>query len=392
MIPDEIVIKDFVEKFAQSPQWIARAPGRVNLIGEHTDYNGGFVLPVAINREIKMAASFNLNGKFNLYSTNYENLFTFDLETLAPSPSKSNWQNYFLAVLAQFMNRGIKIPGLNVLINGDIPLGAGLSSSAAFTVCCATLLNAITGAGLSKKELALLAQAAEHSKFVGVNCGIMDQFVSALAKRDTAMLLDCYNLEYELVPMDSTAITIVIVNTMRQRGLVESEYNRRREECEEGLKIIKKLTGEVFPTLRHISPEIYEKYREYLPENIRKRVKHNLTENQRVHEFVRALREKNYSAGGHLLYHSHYSLRDDYEVSCAELDYLVEASKSIPGVYGCRMTGAGFGGCVVALVEPEFVSEFTKEVSQRYYQNYAIMPEIYTSTPAEGADISYVKS
>jgi len=371
------------------PDWLAWAPGRVNLIGEHTDYNGGFVLPVAIDRGIGMAARVTGEERLRLWSMDYTAEWQCaageDLARLSAEPH--GWHSYFVAVVDQFQRRGFGVPGLDVVIGGDVPSGAGLSSSAAYGVCAAVLLDAVLGSKIARRDLALMAQAAEHSPFVGVRCGIMDQFASALGARDHALFLDCHTMEHELVPFDSAGAALVIINTKKRRGLVESEYNRRRAECEEGLARLCQLAGQPFETLRHVTPDVFAAHEARLPEVVRRRVRHNVTENARVRAFVEGLRRGDWPVLGTLLYESHASLRDDFEVSCAELDAVVEMAGRCPGVHGCRMTGAGFGGCAVALVEPAAVSTVCSALARDYEALFGVTPDILVSAPAGGASV-----
>jgi galactokinase len=348
------------------------------------------VLPVAIGNEIKMAARRTSRPKLNLFSGNFSERSSFALRGAPVPPRGKGWHNYFLAVVAQFIQRGISIPGLDVAIKGDVPLGAGLSSSAAYEVCAAVLLDAICGTGIDRRDLALLAQAAEHSDYVGVRCGIMDQFISALGSTNHALLIDCHSLDYQLFPFDSTGASIVIINSMKRRGLMDSEYNQRRHECEEGLRLMRELTGVAYETVRHIPMDVFTAHAAQLPENSRKRLRHNLSENARVLSFSEGLRKSDWSRLGQLLYESHASLRDDFNVSCRELDRIVEIASGCDGVYGCRMTGAGFGGCAVALVRPEMVEAFITRLSGEYQAAVGVKPDVYVSAPAAGAEVKRV--
>lgn len=382
------VRSEFKKQYGSDPVIVASAPGRVNMIGEHTDYNGGFVLPTAINREMVMAASPNNSQVLRLYAGNMKSRFEIELDAINPEVNRPNWVSYFLAVVDEFRQLGGKAPvGLDVYLLGDIPLGAGLSSSAAYEVCAGVMWNHFLESGLSLKDIALLAQRAEHSPYVGVQCGIMDQFVSALSQEKHLIRIDCHSLEYEPVPMKGDGACIVIINSMKRRGLVDSEYNQRRNECDEGLKLIQELSGKHFETLRHIPMDVFHQYEEQLPELVCKRVRHNLTENERVLEFSQAVATSDWNQAGELLYASHESLRDDFQVSCDELDLIVEIARKREGVYGCRMTGAGFGGCVVALVHPEQVNSFTNALMASYTRNTGKKPEIYVTTACQGAHL-----
>ncbi len=387
MITDASITQSFESAFKTQPTLIARAPGRINLIGEHTDYNGGFVLPAAIEYEIKMAARPADAEETRLHSVNYDEAFSYDPADALPRPEGVKWYSYWLAVCEQFNLRGHHPPALDVAINGDVPLGAGLSSSAAFEVCAATLLNEVCGAGLSAKEIALLAQAAEHSDFVGVRCGIMDQFASALGADASALFLDCHTLDYETVPFDPDGAVIVVINSNKSRELRSSDFNRRRLECEEGLRLLCELSGDNYPTLRHVPQEIFDRHAAALPDITRKRVKHNLTENERVRQFVKALKASDWDTAGKALYQSHASLRDDYEVSCEQLDTIVDIARDSGLAYGCRMTGGGFGGCAVALVPLDNVDKFKALMASAYLKRTGLEATIYATRPVQGANV-----
>jgi galactokinase len=280
---------------------------------------------------------------------------------------------------------------MDLAVWGDVPLGSGLSSSAAIEVAMATLLNAVTGAAIPPVEIALLAQAAEHSRFVGVKCGIMDQFISALGREDAALMIDCHSLGFECVGFDSSRAAIVIIDSKKKRGLVDSEYNRRRQECAEGLELVRGLAGCQFETIRHIPEDVFAAFGAQLPEGARKRLRHNITENARVAECARALESGDFVRAGELLRASHASLRDDFEVSCRELDRIAELADACDGVYGCRMTGAGFGGCAVALARPEAVGAVSEQVSATYHAEFGVYPEIHVTHPCEGATVEQAR-
>ncbi|MBN1902152.1 galactokinase [Candidatus Sumerlaeota bacterium] len=387
MISDEHVVQGFKSRFQSSPQWISQAPGRVNLIGEHTDYNGGFVLPCAINRNVKIAARLRRDDSLNLFSESYNESVSFSLSSRIPLPKIKGWYSYFIAVADQFMSKKIAVPGMDAYICGDVPHGAGLSSSAAFEVCVATLLNHVCHSGFSPKEIALLSQRAENSEYVGVRCGIMDQFISALGEKDHALLIDCHALEEKAVPFNSRKAAILIIDSMKKRGLVDSEYNQRRKEAEEGFRLIRQLSGMDYPSIRHIPMDLWKQYRGKLSEKSRKRIEHNLTENQRALDFVKALEREDFQKAGKLLYASHKSLKNDYEVSCPELDTIVDIAGRREGVFGCRMTGAGFGGCAVSLAQPSQLKEITESLSREYESACGKKPEIYITTAESGATI-----
>lgn len=385
MIDEGMLVNLHRDIHGSSPDWIARAPGRVNLIGEHVDYNGGFVLPAAIDREVRLVATGRGDQIIRVHSKEYNETFEFASDTLPTPGSVDGWQAYLVAVVSRFRERGLVIPGFDAVIAGDVPLGAGLSSSAAFSVCLATFLNALAGAGITPRDLALLAQEAEHCDYIGVKCGIMDQFISALGEEGTALLLDCHTLEYRHVSMDPSGAAIVIINSMKRRGLVDSEYNQRREECATALRLLSQWEGVEYPTLRHVPLEVFEKHATHLEDKTRRRARHGITENHRVMEFAEAAESGNWKRAGVALYESHASLRDDFEVSCRELDFLSAISEEISGVHGCRMTGAGFGGCAVALVEPDKADTAARQFQELFRAEFNVLPDVYQSIPGPGA-------
>lgn len=391
MIRDADILDFFASHFMSPASWIAHAPGRVNLIGEHTDYNGGLVLPAAIDREVRMAARVISEPRIRAVSRGYRGELAVDLRTPFQPFRYQKWGNYLLGVLEQFRQRGIELPGLQIAIMGDVPRGAGLSSSAALEVCFATLLNAVARAGLGTKEIALIGQAAEHSLYVGVNCGIMDQFISARGERDAALLIDCHSLETRSVPLDSSKAAILILDSRKKRGLVDSEYNRRRSECTEALEQLRTLAGERFESLRHVSVEVFERFADRLPESPRRRARHNVTENRRVQAFAEALAHDDFVRAGALLGEAHDSMREDFEASCPEIDCLVDTAGRTPGVFGCRITGGGFGGCAVALAEPARAGEAAESILSAYREQTGLRGEAYVTSPSEGAGAIFLE-
>jgi len=373
------VRRRFAETFGGEPVAVVRAPGRVNLIGEHTDYNDGYVLPVAIDRSILVAATPRDDRQVVIHALDFGENATFSLDDIEHDQAQT-WSNYQRGVAYFLEERGITLPGLNAVVAGDIPIGSGLSSSAAVEVSMAYTWQVLAGFELSRVELALLCQRAEN-EFVGMNCGIMDQFVSALGQRDHALLIDCRSLNYKLVPLPAEA-AVVVADTMKRRGLVDSEYNTRRQECEEGVRILQRYLPEV-QALRDVSTDQFGEYKGQLPEKVRQRCRHIIYENERVLRGVAALQAGDLDTFGRLMNESHASLRDDYEVSCLELDTMAEAAWKVEGVYGSRMTGAGFGGCTVSLVAEEAVEDFRARVAAAYEEATGIVPQIYVCR-AEG--------
>ena len=378
------VTAEFQKIYGRAPRWIAAAPGRVNVIGEHTDYNDGFVLPMAIEFYSVMAADRPVDGKnvITLRSTLEHEVATIDLS--APvKPSKPKWGNYPRGVVAGFLARGVNPGGLDVLLHSTVPLGSGLSSSAALEVCTATLIEAVTGKTIDPVEKALLAQKAEHD-FAGVPCGIMDQFISALGREGHLLLLDCRTRKTELVPMSDPSVALLIINTNVKHELSGGEYAERRAQCEEAARNLG------VKSLRDVTAEQLEKGKGKLSELVYRRARHVIGEIERTTHAAEGVRQSNWPTVGQLMYASHAALRDDYDVSCAELDAVVEIAEEIGfkgGIYGCRMTGGGFGGCCVALVKASAVDSISTIIAAEYKKKTGIDATIFSSRPAAGATI-----
>jgi galactokinase len=357
------------------------APGRVNLIGEHTDYNGGLVLPCAIQFGTWLAIRITNKPVLRLASGNFP--FSTEINLEDPLVRIGNeWVNYPLGVVDEFKQMGIEVPGLDLYVHGDIPPGAGLSSSASIEVVTAFALNELLQAGLSDIELIKLSQRAENL-FVGVNCGIMDQFAVCLGKKDHALLLNCLNLDYQLVPMQLEGIKLMIANTNKARTLAGSKYNERVKEC---AKALKKLQPQ-FPVqqLGEISyMQFYKVQHELDDPVIRSRARHVISENQRVLNAVAALRRNDILGFGSLMNTSHDSLRENYKVTGFELDTLVEAARKINGVLGSRMTGAGFGGCTISLIREEILDEFKEKVGAEYFQKTGLKADFWEARISNG--------
>ncbi len=377
--------RKYTELFGSPPTILVRAPGRVNLIGEHTDYNDGFVFPAAIEREVVMAGSVRTDNQVRIYALNFNQSSTFSLSEIQPAvEGRERWSNYIRAMAFILQSENIPIFGMNLVVLGDVPLGSGLSSSAAMLVAASLAFTASTNTTIDPVKRALLAQRAER-EFVGVNVGIMDMFISALGQANHALLIDTHSLEFEAVPLPATGVSIVIADTNKKRGLVDSQYNSRRAECEEAVALLKKNLPDI-RALRDVSMEDFEKYGPSLPEKVQKRARHVITEDARTLESVKALKRGDIARFGVLMNGSHDSLRDDYEVSCLELDYLVESARSVDGVYGSRMTGAGFGGCTVSLVAEDAVENFKEEVPDIYKTATGLNTKITVTTAAQGAE------
>jgi galactokinase len=361
---------------------IFRAPGRVNLIGEHTDYNDGFVMPAAIGFYTWIAAAKREDRILEAYSDHFDEKITFSLDALEGPPRK-HWSDFIRGVAATFEGAGHKLSGANLVIHTEVPLGAGLSSSASLEVATALALTVPAGIAVPRLELAKLCQAAEN-RYVGARCGIMDQFIASFGVSGSALMLDCRSLEYQLIPVPRD-LRLVVCNSMVRHEHASGEYNRRRADCEAGVKLLAQhLPG--IRALRDVGIADLEKYRDVLPETIYRRCRHVVSENQRVLDAAKALESGDRDGFGRLMYASHASLRDDYEVSCKELDLLVELASSSPGIYGARMTGGGFGGCTVNLVRAEHAAAFEAQMARTYRQATGIAPDIYVCGPAQGAE------
>jgi len=378
----EVLVSSFKERFGGEPEIMVRAPGRVNLIGEHTDYNDGFVLPVAIDRDIIVASRARNDGLARIYSLDFGAMVEFPIDSVEYD-SESKWSNYPRGVAHFLQEGGYDLRGLEAVVTGNVPQAAGLSSSAAMEVAMAMTFEKISRLEIDPVEMALICQKAEN-QFVGVNCGIMDQFISRMGRKDHALLLDCRSLEFELVPLNLEGMKIVVCNTGVKRGLVDSEYNKRRSECERGVEILDEFLPGI-KALRDVDIYDFQRYKTHLPKATEKRCGYVIKENARVLESVEALEESDLVRFGILMNESHIGLRDEYEVSCPELDAMVEIAWSTNGVIGSRMTGAGFGGCTVTLAMEDAVGELIEKVNKEYPKRTGLQPEIYVCTAEDGA-------
>jgi galactokinase len=363
-------------------QGIYRAPGRVNLIGEHTDYNGGFVLPVALDFFCWVAAGRRSDQFVAVFSENMDETAEADLENHGLHRS-SRWDDYPIGVAWALREAGYSILGANLYIRGEVPLGAGLSSSAAIEVATGYALLELAGQQIKLLKLAQLCQRAEN-EFVGARCGIMDQFIACRGRAGNALLLDCRSLEHQFVRLPD-GLGLVICNTMVKHELSAGEYNSRRAQCEEGVRLLAaRLPG--ISSLRDVSLPELEAHKSLLPDGVYRRCRHVITENERTLRAADALRNGDLAQVGELMFASHRSLREDYDVSCAELDLLVDLARKEPGLVGSRMTGGGFGGCTVNLVKKEFVEQFRDSVAAGYEAETGRSPEIYLSNTASGVE------
>jgi galactokinase len=368
--------KVFKEQFGSKVPRLFRAPGRVNLIGEHTDYSDGFVLPVAINFQIVVAAALREDKQVNIYAADFKQSDSFDIEDIAPY-SKISWPNYIRGMCDVLIKEGNAPKGFDAVVSGNVPIGSGLSSSAAIEVALGYAYLKLVGNGANRVALAKAAQKAEND-FVGMQCGIMDQFIACLGKNDHALLIDCRDLSYQSVYLPSD-VSIVIVDSGIQRKLVEAEYNNRREECERAAECLG------VTILREADSDLLEQQGKHLSGIEYHRARHVITENARTLEAVQCLQKGDFANFGQLMVASHQSLKNDFEVSLPELDYLVETAMTVDGVYGARLTGAGFGGCVIALVRNEAVMDLTNEIQRRYQNKTGLKEKIYICHASEGA-------
>ncbi len=353
-----------------------QAPGRVNLIGEHTDYNAGYVLPAAIDRQIFVAARARKDSRINIFAQNFKQWDRFGIQNDLEKLSGNLCGNYFRGIVWSLLQQGRKLRGMDAVVSGNIPIGAGLSSSAAIEVAVGFTLLQLSESEINLKDLALAAQKAEND-FVGMRCGIMDQYIACLGQADHALLIDCRDLSYQDLPMPFEA-SVVIVDSGVHRGLMDMEYNSRREDCETAARHFG------VPVLRDVSMAAFRERAHAMPAVVQRRAHHVISENDRTLAAADALRIRDLPAFGELMTASHVSLRDDFEVSCPELDRLVEIALDVKGVYGARLTGAGFGGCMVALVEKEAVDDLTETIEAKYGSVAGRQASIYICRASAG--------
>ncbi|HMP42583.1 MAG TPA: galactokinase [Roseiflexaceae bacterium] len=380
MIDPNIVRDLFQRRFGIHPRLIVRAPGRVNLIGEHTDYNDGFVFPAAIDRATLVAARPRTDRLVHVVAADYDAEDEFSLDTVEFSTT-TPWSNYIRGVVKALQVAGHTLGGANLLITSDIPRGAGLSSSAALEVAVGYSFQILNKLNILGEALALLAQGAENS-FVGVQCGIMDQFISALGQANHALLLDCRDLNYRPVPIPPD-VRLIVCDSHIERTLAGSAYNQRRSECEQAVRLLRRHLPKI-TALRDVSPEQFAALQAELPEPVRARARHVVSENDRVVRSAAALEAGDVATFGRLMNESHASLRDDYEVSIPAMDALVAAAQQVPGCYGSRLTGAGFGGCTISLVDPTAVDLFRSSVAEAYRHATGHDATIYVCRASNG--------
>lgn len=376
------VISLFQDLFDQKPL-LAFAPGRVNLIGEHTDYQEGLVFPAAVEQGIYVAIAKNQEGHCRVHSMDFKEEFTFSPDSF--SPKKGHWGTYVMGMMNQLRQAGFNVGSFDMVIGGNIPVGAGLSSSAALSVGIGTAISSLFGFTIPKASIAVYAQKSEHL-YAGVNCGIMDPYASTFGKKDHALLLDCRKNTHEEININLQDYSLLLVNTKVKHSLADSAYNDRRATCEESVSILQKYFDEI-KTLRDIPFNHLDKVEAILPFSLFPKAKHVISENQRVIDASDVLQRGDLESFGKLLFDSHQSLSRDYEVSCVELDFLVSEAKSISGILGARMMGGGFGGCTLNLIETNYRSDFVSKIKKRYQERFQLSPEFIPVELSDGAKI-----
>jgi len=375
------MLEEFRKQFGSAEGMrVYRAPGRVNLIGEHTDYSLGFVCPVALQLATYVAAAPSADGKLRIYSEHRRELREWDAGALGRLERARHWTDYPIGVARELAAAGFPVAPANLLIRSTVPEGSGLSSSAALEV--ASALAFLAGRSLPPLDLALLCQRAEV-QFVGLPCGIMDQYISVFGRRHCAVEIDCRSLQHHHVQLPEDA-TFVAVNSMVKHALASSAYKERVAECAAAVEALRGCFPQV-QTLRDVTPEQFAAARDGMPDTIARRARHVVTEDARVEQFRQAGAAGDLAAMGRLMVESHRSLQHDYEVSCPELDFLVDAALGMPGVFGSRMTGGGFGGCTVTLLRPESVAQFREQISRAYRERFQVTPQVYECIPSDGA-------
>lgn len=375
--------KKFVERFGREPLLVS-SPARVNLIGEHTDYNEGFVLPGAVDKKMYVAIAINDSNTINAYANEFDETFSFSVDDMK-IVMKEGWSSYILGVAYFVRERGHEIHGVDVLIDGNVPVGAGMSSSAALCSAFGFALNTLFDCKLSRMDLAYIGQITEH-KFVGVMCGIMDQFASLHGKAGNVMKLDCRSMQFEYIPFDFPDHKIVMVNSMVKHSLAGTEYNIRRQQCEEGVSIMKKYIPEA-KSLRDIPLEKLNEHRDDIPEEVFTKCYFILTENQRLLTGCKLLEAGDLAGFGKLMFETHQGLSKLYKVSCAELDFLAETAHDFDGVTGTRMMGGGFGGCTINLVKKDKVDAFSTYIKAAYKKRFGRDTEIYITQIEDGTKL-----
>lgn len=384
------IIKSYPKQFSNFTTEVrVISPGRINLIGEHTDYNNGFVMPTAIDKKIFFDFRRNLTQDIcKIYSLTYNSYFEFDLTSF--SKAEDSWKNYLLGVIDEIQKLGKQLKGFDCIIKSELPIGAGISSSAALECGFAGGLNQLFNLSLSKQAIVELSQRAENN-FVGSNCGIMDQFASVMSKKDHIILLDCKSLETEYIPADFKNCKLLLLNTNVSHSIADSEYNTRRAECEEAVSIIQKKYPKA-TSLREVTFEMLDEFKTELPEKTYQRCDYVLKENERVQKASAAMNSGKLKEFGQLMYQSHEGLQHNYEVSCPELDFMVAYSRNKDFIYGSRMMGGGFGGCTINLIETDKIVEYAEEISGAYFKEFNRKMDVIEVSAGEGTIIKEFKA
>lgn len=373
----------FVSRYSVKPL-LVRAPGRINLIGEHTDYNGGFVMPAAINYDSVFAVSEASDGMSEIYSLKYDQAIAVDLREVKPV-EKPAWANYLLGVLKQFQMKGHTLKPFKCVFGGDVPLGAGLSSSASVECGFAFAMNELNQSGIPREQMVEMAQWSEHN-FVGVKCGIMDQFASMMGKKGHVIVLDCRSLDYHYSPLDLPDYAVVLCDTKVKHSLVDSQYNNRRSECETGVRTLSKHFPGV-ASLRDVSEDMLLRHRDELPGKVFDRCQYVVQEIARVQKASEDLKAHRLTEFGKKMFETHEGLSKKYEVSCEELDFLVDAARDFGTVVGARMMGGGFGGCTINIIPKKDVAEFLRQASSKYLEKFGHAMESYVVSIEDGTGI-----
>ncbi|WP_025142884.1 galactokinase [Pedobacter jeongneungensis] len=376
-------LKNTFKKLFNAEPILVRSPGRINIIGEHTDYNGGFVMPAAIDKAIYVAISKREDDDIHLFSESYQQ---FDISSVKDlKKSENSWANYILGVADQLKERGYKLGGFNFYIDGDVPLGAGLSSSAAVECATGFALDQLFSLSVPKMDIALIAQKAEQT-FAGVNCGIMDQFASVFGKKDHAIMLDCRSMEYSYIPLKLDGYKLLLLNTNVKHALADSAYNKRRAQCEQGVAWVKEHYANV-NTLRDVDLNMLEAYVKPMDIDVYNKCRFVVEEIARLLSAAEQLENGNLQGLGKLMIETHEGLSKEYEVSCKELDFLVDAVKPLDEVLGARMMGGGFGGCTINIVKEEKIADLIEELASKYLLEFGLKLDAYTVQTDNGTSL-----
>lgn len=378
------VTQEYIRQFSKKPAIVVSSPGHINLIGEHTDYNNGFVLPAAIDKNMHLAISRREDNQFRYYALDFQDFYQGSLNSLVQSPKF--WPNYINGVIKELIDAGFQLSGLDLVVGGDIPAGAGLSSSAALECSVVFALNELYDLGLSRMDMVRVARAAENN-FVGLQCGIMDMFASVFGKKDQAILLDCRSLKHEYIPLDFQQHAILLMDTRVKHSLASGEYNVRREQCEMGVRALRKVYPQV-QSLRDANRAMIEySLKDRVPDLVYHRCKYVVEENLRLQVGCEALKRNDLVSFGKKMFASHVGLSKLYDVSCPELDYLVELAKEEHAIVGARMMGGGFGGCTINIIRKTYINEVVERMSKSFRSRFGEEPLAYICNISEGTHL-----